>query len=224
MMASCFIRCLHVRPVLNIARRTLLDGSVIPVASRIGGKVPLTENTNISWLQKAHLRTNVKDYGIPLKQEEVKDTRQEDNEYTKETIALVNNQLAQGEEGRLFAVIHVAGKQFIVTQEDIIIIHGPWPPTISDKIKFEKVMLVGSSDFTLIGRPVLPSELVSVTATVIDKDLSHVKTKFRFHKRKQFRRINFIRSPLTMIRINEVKVVGRVNERKDVEGLNQVFY
>lgn len=53
-----------------------------------------------------------------------------------------------------------------------------------------QVMLIGGSDFTLIGRPVLSPELVTVTATVVDKDLSHVKTKFRFQKRQQYRRIN----------------------------------
>lgn len=59
-----------------------------------------------------------------------------------DTIALVNDQLAKGEEGRLFAVIHVAGKQFVVTQEDIIIIHGSWPPSIGDQVKFEKVGII----------------------------------------------------------------------------------
>lgn len=61
---------------------------------------------------------------------------------SSETIALVNDQLAKGEEGRLFAVVHVAGKQFVVTQEDIIIIHGPWPPSIGDQIKLEKVGII----------------------------------------------------------------------------------
>lgn len=69
-----------------------------------------------------------------------------------ETVALVNDQLAKGEEGRLFAVIHVAGKQFVVTQEDIIIIHGPWPPSIGDQIKLEKVryILVSAHISTLL--------------------------------------------------------------------------
>jgi large subunit ribosomal protein L21 len=50
--------------------------------------------------------------------------------------------------------------------------------------------LVGSSDFSLIGRPVLSPELVSVHATVIEKALSHIKTVFKKKKRKQFQRIN----------------------------------
>jgi large subunit ribosomal protein L21 len=50
--------------------------------------------------------------------------------------------------------------------------------------------LVGGSDFSLIGRPILSSELVSVHATVIEKALSHIKTIFRKKKRKQYQRIN----------------------------------
>jgi hypothetical protein len=50
--------------------------------------------------------------------------------------------------------------------------------------------LVGGSDFSLVGRPVLSSELVSVHATVIEKALSHIKTVFKKKKRKQYQRIN----------------------------------
>jgi hypothetical protein len=50
--------------------------------------------------------------------------------------------------------------------------------------------MVGGSDFSLIGRPILSSELVSVHAMVIEKALSHIKTVFKKKKRKQFQRIN----------------------------------
>jgi len=50
--------------------------------------------------------------------------------------------------------------------------------------------MAGGSDFTLIGRPILSSELVSVHATVIEKALSHIKTVFKKKRRKQFQRIN----------------------------------
>jgi hypothetical protein len=53
-----------------------------------------------------------------------------------------------------------------------------------------QVLLVGGSDFSLIGRPVLSPELVSVHATVIEKALSHIKTVFKKKPRKQFQRIN----------------------------------
>jgi large subunit ribosomal protein L21 len=56
-----------------------------------------------------------------------------------EIITKVNNQLLQQNEGRLFAVVHVCGKQFKVTTEDLIIVEGNWAPQIGDQIKLEKV-------------------------------------------------------------------------------------
>jgi large subunit ribosomal protein L21 len=56
-----------------------------------------------------------------------------------EIFSKVNEQLQQQREGRLFAVVHICGKQFKVTTEDIIIIEGHWAPQIGDKLKLEKV-------------------------------------------------------------------------------------
>jgi hypothetical protein len=56
-----------------------------------------------------------------------------------EIFSKVNKQLQQQREGRLFAVVHICGKQFKVTTEDIIIIEGHWAPQIGDKLKLEKV-------------------------------------------------------------------------------------
>lgn len=58
----------------------------------------------------------------------------------KNIIANVNQLVQQQNEGRLFAVIHVCGKQYKVTAGDIIIIEGYWPPTIGDEIRLEKVI------------------------------------------------------------------------------------
>lgn len=102
----------------------------------------------------------------------------------------INKQIATKATGRLFAIIYLAGQQFKVTENDIIIVSGHWPPQPGDKLNLEKVLLLGSKDFTLVGRPILNRELVSVNATVIQKTLSHTITRFRMKKRKQFRRIN----------------------------------
>ncbi|KAG8224929.1 hypothetical protein J437_LFUL006429 [Ladona fulva] len=124
----------------------------------------------------------------------------EDSSISKEIITNVNQQIKNDSHGRLFAVIQVMGKQFKVTNEDII------------------VLLVGASDFTVIGRPLVSPSLVNVEGTVIEKALSHTKTRFRKQRRKQYRRIKFYRSELTMLRINTVEFKGLLNEHKDVEG------
>lgn len=102
----------------------------------------------------------------------------------------VNKQIATKSTGRLFAVVYVGGTQFKVTESDVIIVSGHWPPQTGDKLNLEKVLLVGGKDFTLIGRPMLNRDLVSVDATVIQKTLSHTITRFRMKPRKQFRRLN----------------------------------
>ncbi|XP_015509276.1 39S ribosomal protein L21, mitochondrial [Neodiprion lecontei] len=160
---------------------------------------------------------------VPSHQEEVKDTTEEDEKITHDVIEKVNSIISTASAGRLFAIVHICGKQFKVTDNDVIIIQGRWPPNIGDKLTLEKVLLVGSSDFTLIGRPLLNRECVSVDATVIEKSLSHTKTHFKKKRRKQFMRINFVRTEHTMLRINSINIKGKLNERKEFEGLDRIF-
>lgn len=102
----------------------------------------------------------------------------------------INNQVLSKNTSRLFAVIALAGKQFKVTENDLIVVQGYWPPNPGDKLRLEKVLLVGGTDFTLVGRPLLNRELVGVDATVIDKTFSHTKYQFRYLPRKQFKRLH----------------------------------
>ena len=38
--------------------------------------------------------------------------------------------------------------------------------------------MVGSRDFSLLGRPILPRDLVRVTATVVDRNISRTNVRF----------------------------------------------
>lgn len=84
----------------------------------------------------------------------------------------------------------MCGKQYKITENDLIIVQGYWPPNTGDKLNLEKVMMVGGTDFTLVGRPILNRESVNIEATIIEKTMSHTRTHFRYKKRKQFRRIH----------------------------------
>ncbi|XP_003493639.1 39S ribosomal protein L21, mitochondrial [Bombus impatiens] len=160
----------------------------------------------------------------PSYQEEIPENYDKEKEKAAaDVINEINRQIATNSVGRLFAVIHLCGAQFKVTESDVIAIQGHWPPQPGDELKLEKVLLVGGKDFTLIGRPILNKELVSVNATVIQKTLSHTITHFRMKPRKQFRRINFIRIPRTMLRINSITINGDVNKKKEVEGLDRIY-
>ncbi|XP_076650655.1 mitochondrial ribosomal protein L21 [Halictus rubicundus] len=159
----------------------------------------------------------------PSYQEEVIEHDKETEQAASDVINEINKQISTNTTGRLFAVVHVGGTQYKVTESDVIIIRGHWPPQPGEKIKLEKVLLVGSTDFTLIGRPIVNRELVSVDATVVQKTLSHTITRFRMKKRKQFRRINFMREHRTMLRINSITINGDVDKKKEVEGLDRIY-
>lgn len=49
--------------------------------------------------------------------------------------------MIKGDIGRLFAVVHIRGLQRKVTTEDLVIVHGSFPPNIGERIRLEKVKL-----------------------------------------------------------------------------------
>ncbi|XP_078053236.1 mitochondrial ribosomal protein L21 [Augochlora pura] len=159
----------------------------------------------------------------PSVEERVVEDDKELEQAASVVISEINKQIATNTTGRLFAIVYVGGQQFKVTESDVIIISGHWPPQPGEQIKLEKVLVVGGKDFSLIGRPVLNRELVSVYATVVQKTLSHTITRFRMRKRKQFRRLNFMREHRTMLRITSINVNGDVDKKKDVEGLDRIY-
>lgn len=102
----------------------------------------------------------------------------------------VNSQVKTSSHGRLFAIIQLAGKQRRVTDGDLVMVEGMYPPRVGDVIRAEKVLLVGSRDFTLLGRPLLRPDLVRVEATAVENSLSHTKTHFKKKRRKNYMRIH----------------------------------
>lgn len=156
--------------------------------------------------------------------EVVNDLSKFENELSKNTIAKVNDQITKKSHGRLFAVVYISGLQFKVTTEDIIVIRSYWAPTIGDRIRLEKVLLLGASDFTLIGRPLLPLDQVLVLGTVIEKTLTHSFPKFFYRPRSNIMKLNFLKSELTYLRITDISLCGKVNELGDTDGLkNRIF-
>ena len=96
--------------------------------------------------------------------------------------------LSSQDYGRLFAVVQFAGRQWKVTGEDLILIENHLQAQCGDRIRVEKVLMVGGEDFTLIGRPLLGGNLVRVEATVVEKTESWPRVVQRFKRRKRFER------------------------------------
>ncbi|CAM4566341.1 unnamed protein product [Caretta caretta] len=130
----------------------------------------------------------------------------EEAKFHAEVVQKVNEMIATGRYGRLFAVVHFASKQWKVTSEDLILMENVLPAECGDRIRLEKVLLVGADDFTLIGKPLLGKDLVRVEATVIEKTESWPRINMRFWKRHNYQRKKIIVQPQTVLRINTIEI------------------
>uniref|UniRef100_A0A8C7GT16 Large ribosomal subunit protein bL21m n=1 Tax=Oncorhynchus kisutch TaxID=8019 RepID=A0A8C7GT16_ONCKI len=134
----------------------------------------------------------------------------EEERQHKVVLENVNTLLAKEDYGRLFAVVHFASRQWKVTNEDLILIENHIDAECGDRIRLEKVLLVGGEEFTLIGRPLLGRNLVRVEATVIEKTESWPKVHMRFWKRHRYQKKRIIVQPQTVLRINTIEVAPRL--------------
>ncbi|XP_034043766.1 39S ribosomal protein L21, mitochondrial [Thalassophryne amazonica] len=121
-------------------------------------------------------------------------------------VVQVNRIIAQQDFGRLFAVVFFASRQWKVTDEDLIQFTGHIDAECGDRIRMEKVLMVGAQDFSLIGRPLLGRDLVRVEATVLEKTESWPLVHMCFWRRHRFQRKRFIVRPQTVLRINRIEL------------------
>ncbi|CAG5078404.1 Similar to MRPL21: 39S ribosomal protein L21 [Cotesia congregata] len=217
---ALFIRLPRVFNVINNCLNKQLPINNTCIVRHVGGYRGLFNNLPKKPVRKLSLPWIYKDRSQPM---EIPEPTQQEEQMEKSVIEEINNQVLSKNTSRLFAIIVLAGKQFKVTENDLIVIQGYWPPNPGDKLRLEKVLLVGGMDFTLVGRPLLNRELVGVDATVVDKTFSHTKYEFRYLPRKQFKRLHMMRSQLTTLRINSIDIKGAVDEKKEVEGLDRVY-
>nr|CAB3263966.1 39S ribosomal protein L21, mitochondrial isoform 2 [Phallusia mammillata] len=108
--------------------------------------------------------------------------------------------------GRLFAVIQIASKQFKVTDHDLVRTTGYLDAEVGDRIRLEKILLVGGTDFTLVGRPIIRRSLVRVEATVVEKSPGVVKVIQRFIRTANFEKKKLYTPLHTVLRINSIEV------------------
>lgn len=128
----------------------------------------------------------------------------------------VNNIISSGNVGQTFAVIHLHDEQYLIHVGDMISSRVAISADIGDKIKLEKCLLFGNENFTLVGRPLLNRDLVHVEATVIEKSMTQTYfNMFAIQRNHGFRRYQFKRVPLSVLRINEISVCHPLNTTQD---------
>lgn len=175
------------------SRLALLSPGAVRTQSSVNGDlVPRTSLTRPPWADQ-----------ILVPEEEVRSRH-------AAVVGTVNQRITQQDFGRLFAVVHFAGRQWKITNEDLILIENHIEADCGERIRMEKVLLVGAENFTLIGRPLLGKDLVRVEATVIEKTESWPKIRMSFWRRHRFQRKKIIIQPQTVLRINTIELAPRL--------------
>ncbi|XP_071941943.1 large ribosomal subunit protein bL21-like [Antedon mediterranea] len=108
--------------------------------------------------------------------------------------------------GRLFAILYISGKQFKVTTNDLIQTLSHIDADVGDRIRLEKVLMVGGENFTITGKPLIKLDVVKVEATVIEKTKGPTIVIFRFHRRKRHKKYKEKKPNHTVLRINSIEV------------------
>jgi len=136
-----------------------------------------------------------------LKEESTEDTQDEKPEFLKQ---VVDGSDKDRQNRKIFAVVYIAGKQFKVTTNDIIIPPSPIDAECGDKIRLEKVLALGGSKFSLFGTPLLNRDLVKVEAVVLEKTRGEKKISFKKKRRKNHKRWKGHRDEITVLKIDSI--------------------
>ena len=101
-----------------------------------------------------------------------------------------------------FAVVAIGGSQYKVASDDRIVVDKLALP-VGAELAARRVLLVGESDSTVIGSPLI--EGAAVHATVEEQGYGDKVIVFKKRRRKGYRRWRGFRARLTLLRINRIE-------------------
>ena len=103
---------------------------------------------------------------------------------------------------QIFAVLKISGLQYKVTKDDTIVAEK-LPYDIGTQIVFDTVMLLGTPQFTVIGRPIINEAKVYVT--VEQQTLSQKLIVFKKKRRKGYKKNKGHRQEITILRVDKIE-------------------
>lgn len=115
----------------------------------------------------------------------------------------------------VFAVVQIGSHQFKVSNGDCIYTERLKFCEVNDKLMLNKVLLLGSTSETIIGRPILPD--AAVHAIVEEHALDAKVIIFKKKRRKNYRRTKGHRQELTKLRITDIQGIEKPEIKPEVK-------
>lgn len=113
-------------------------------------------------------------------------------------------QVPQPLDTQVFAVITLAGLQYKVTKDDVLKVEK-LPYAVGSQFAAEKVLLVGTPWYTLLGRPLIPQ--AKVYFSVEEQTQSEKLLVFKKKRRKGYQKSLGHRQELTILRVDKIEYV-----------------
>lgn len=101
-----------------------------------------------------------------------------------------------------FCVADIDGNQYKLMEDCRLTLDNRPDLKINDKVTYDKILLVASRDFTILGRPNI--ENAHIEATVEEKLQARKVIVFKKKRRKNYRKSYGFRAKLTVLRINKI--------------------
>lgn len=101
----------------------------------------------------------------------------------------------------MYAVIKTGGKQYKVSEGDLLKVEK-LEGAVGDTIELGDVLMVGGEEVK-IGTPLLPG--AKVKATIVEQGKDKKVLVFKSRRRKNFRKLNGHRQPLTRLKITGIE-------------------
>lgn len=109
----------------------------------------------------------------------------------------------------MFAVIKTGGKQYKVTQNDVLILEK-LPGEVGEDIHFDEILLVGGEGGVTVGTPTVVGAQVS--AKILDQGRDKKVLIFKKQQRHTYRRKRGHRQSITVVKITNIMAQGATSK------------
>ncbi len=101
----------------------------------------------------------------------------------------------------MFAVLKTGGKQYKVSQGDVIQVEK-LEGNVGDKLTLDQILMIGEDDKVDVGAPILAGS--QVTCEIMDQAKGPKILVFKKKRRKKYRRTNGHRQLITHLKITDI--------------------
>lgn len=115
----------------------------------------------------------------------------------------------------MYAIVEISGKQYKVSEGDIVFVDRLETAEEGSSIEFDKVLLISDGEKVTVGEEFIKG--AKVTATVV----AHGKAKkilvYRYKAKKNERKVRGHRQPYTKIQIESISAKAKKATKKEAE-------